>query len=59
MVLKPIIFVLLMQIAEASYLFAVTMKLFNRIALGHTYIHMLCSVSSNVATSERLIGHLD
>ena len=38
MVLKQVIFVLRMQFAEASYLFVVTMKTFNRIALGHTYI---------------------
>ena len=38
MVLKQIIFVLRIQFAEASYLFVVTMKTFNWIALGHTYI---------------------
>ena len=44
-VLKPIIFISLMQLAEASYWFVVTMKTLHRIALGHTCIcclkHML------------------
>ena len=38
MALKSLIFLLLVQFAEGSYMFAVTIKSFNRIALGHTYI---------------------
>ena len=57
MVLKPIIFVLLMQFTKASYLFVVTMKTFNRIALGHT--HMCCMKHSYVKNDDTTLKALD
>ena len=54
MVLKPINFILLMQFVEASYLVVATMKTFNRIALGYTYI---CSMKYTLKINQYVYRH--